>query len=47
MPELTPIDIDENRQQNYLLEYFGRYSVLARLKVTTVNIDIYIPLLLK
>ena len=38
-----PIDIVENRQQNYLLEYFGRYSVQARLKVKTVTIDMYSP----
>ena len=38
-----PIDIVENRQQNYLVDYFTRYSLQARLKVKTVTMDMYSP----
>ena len=38
-----PIDIVENRQQHYLLNYFTRYSLESRRKVKTVTIDMYSP----
>ena len=37
------IDILENRQQRYLMEYFMRFSYEARRKVQTVTIDMYSP----
>src|SRR5699024_1386726 len=37
------IDIIENRQQQYLLDYFMRFSYDARKKVQTVTIDMYSP----
>ena len=37
------IDIIENRQQRYLLDYFMRFSYEARKKVQTVTIDMYSP----
>ena len=37
------IDIVENRQQQYLFEYFMRFSYEARKKVQTVTIDMYSP----
>lgn len=37
------IDIVENRQQNYLSDYFMRYSWKARMQVKTVTMDMYSP----
>lgn len=37
------IDVVENRQQNYLFEYFMRYSWPARKGVKTVTMDMYSP----
>ena len=38
-----PIDIIENRKQDYLTDYFMRYSLQARLKVKTITMDMYSP----
>ena len=37
------IDIVENRQQRYLMDYFMRFSYEARKRVQTVTIDMYSP----
>lgn len=37
------IDIVENRQQNYLSDYFMRYLLNARLRVKTVTMGMYLP----
>lgn len=39
----TVIDIVENRQQQYLMNYFMRYAYKTRKKVKTVTIDMYSP----
>lgn len=38
-----PLDIVENRQQQYLSSYFTRYALECRRKVKTVTIDMYSP----
>src|SRR5699024_12485629 len=37
------LDIVENRQQSYLMNYFMRYSLQARRAVKTVTMDMYSP----
>lgn len=39
------IDIVENRQQRYLIDYFMRFSYQSRKKVETITIDMYSPYL--
>ena len=38
-----PIDIVENHQQQYLSDYFMRYTLESRRKVKTVTINMYSP----